>query len=160
MTYVIFQLQVLRYTLAKRRSFMDLLLAMFTGILCTIMIALNGELSLYMGIYASTIVIHLLGLVTIIFLCRYKKIHIPFRNQLPWYFYIGGVIGVFTVFFSSFTIQSLGASLVSVLGLLGQICTSLILEQKGWLGSIQCNITWQKVCSVCIMLVGIGVMLL
>ena len=124
---------------------MELLLAMLSGIICTIMLAWNGQLSNAIGIYASTFIIHLCGLFTIILLCKYKHIKIPFRNHLPWYFYMGGVIGVFTVFFNVYTIEAIGASLVTALGLLGQITASLILEQKGWMGSIQSNITWEKI---------------
>lgn len=138
---------------------MDFLLAFASGVICTIMIAWNGQLSSTMGLYASTIMIHFMGLLTILLLLKWKHIHICFRNHLPFFFYTGGMIGVLTVFFNSFSIQIIGASLVSALGLLGQISASLVLEHKGWLQSVQSKITKEKIISLCIILLGIGVML-
>ncbi|MEG0274397.1 MAG: DMT family transporter [Longicatena sp.] len=139
---------------------MELILAMLSGIICTIMLAWNGQLSTAIGIYLSTFVIHILGLLTIWLYCKWKHLRIPFHNHLPWFFYMGGVIGVLTVFFNVYTIEAIGASLVSALGLLGQLCASLVLEQKGWLGSVQSDITKSKLVSLGIIVIGIGVMLL
>lgn len=139
---------------------MDIFYALFSGVICTIMLAINGQLSDTIGLYASTVVIHLSGLVTLLLLCRWRQIRLPFHNQLPWYMYIGGVIGVFTVYFNSLTIQVIGASLVSALGLLGQIVTSLVFEHKGAFGCVQNHITKEKLFSIVILLIGIGVMFL
>ena len=49
--------------------------------------------------------------------------------------YCGGCIGVLTVIFNVFAIGKIGASLMTALGLLGQMMTSLLLENKGWLAT-------------------------
>lgn len=138
---------------------MNIILALLSGAVVTIMIAMNGQLSDYYGIYMATVIIHLIGLLTIFVVCRMRHCRLRVHNSCSWLLYLGGVIGVLTVFFNNLTIGVIGASLISALGLLGQIIASLILEQKGWLGSLQTPITKEKLVSVLIILIGIGVML-
>lgn len=139
---------------------MDSLLSMFTGLIITVMVIFNGQLSDYCGVYLSTVIIHLVGLVTFIVIMKIKKEKISFSNSLPLVFYCGGVIGIFTVIFNVFTVSTLGATLLTALGLLGQMITSLILEQKGWLGSMRKPMNLRKVMSLIVVMIGIGVMLL
>lgn len=139
---------------------MDILLTLLSGCIVTIMIAMNGQLSNHFGLYFATVLIHAIGLATIYIVCHMKKAKLHFRNGIPLYLYTGGTVGVLTVFFNNVTISSIGASLVTALGLLGQLVSSLVLEQKGWLGSIQNTITKESIISLIIILIGIGVMLL
>lgn len=148
----------MRYT-DPRGDGMNILLALLSGIIVTVMISMNGELSDHYGIYVATVLIHLIGLITMIIVCRLRHSPIRFRNRCSIFLYTGGCIGVLTVFFNNLTIGAIGASLVSALGLLGQICASLLLEQYGWLGSLQSSITKEKLLSVLIIMIGIGVML-
>ena len=71
------------------------LLSLITGILVAVMITVNGGLTTLYGVYSATVVIHIVGLLLIgsIILFRREK---PFVRGLPWYLYIGGVIGVAT----------------------------------------------------------------
>lgn len=139
---------------------MDLFLSTFTGLIITVMIIFNGELSAYCGLYLSTVIIHLVGLLTFIVIMKIKKEKITFTNHLPFFLYCGGVIGIFTVIFNVFSVTELGATLLTALGLLGQMLTSIILEHKGWLGTIQKPMNLRKVLSLIIVMIGIGVMFL
>ena len=89
-----------------------------------------------------------------------KKQKISFQNHIPLILYTGGMIGVFTVLFNVMSISTIGAALVTALGLLGQMLTSLVLEYKGWLGAKKRTLTFQKVISLVIVMIGIGVMIL
>lgn len=75
-------------------------------------------------------------------------------------FYTGGMIGVLTVIFNVITVNALGVALLTAFGLLGQMITALILEQNGWLGSIQRKMNPLKLISLGIVALGIGVMIL
>lgn len=72
--------------------------------------------------------------------------------------FLCGIIGVLTVIFNIFALNSLGAALLTALSLLGQILTSIILENNGWLGAIKRKITLSKCLSLGIIAIGIGVM--
>lgn len=139
---------------------MDLFLSLFTGVIVTVMIMFNGQLSDYCGIYLSTAIIHFVGLMTFLCILKIKKIKIPFSNHFPFFLYTGGIIGVFTVIFNVFSVSHLGATLLTALGLLGQMLTSVLLEQRGWLGTPQSSMNAQKLLSLMIVMIGIGVMFL
>ncbi|WP_195600044.1 DMT family transporter [Longibaculum muris] len=139
---------------------MEFILAILAGTIVTIMNVFNGQLSNQVGVYLSTVIIHLVGLFTLIIIMIIKKQKISFQNHIPLILYTGGMIGVFTVLFNVMSISTIGAALVTALGLLGQMLTSLVLEYKGWLGAKKRTLTFQKVISLVIVMIGIGVMIL
>ncbi|WP_270526975.1 DMT family transporter [Longibaculum muris] len=139
---------------------MEFILAILAGTIVTIMNVFNGQLSNQVGVYLSTVIIHLVGLFTLIIIMIIKKQKISFQNHIPLILYTGGMIGVFTVLFNVMSISTIGAALVTALGLLGQMLTSLVLEYKGWLGAKKRTLTFQKVISLVLVMIGIGVMIL
>ncbi|WP_154889062.1 DMT family transporter [Longibaculum muris] len=139
---------------------MEFILAILAGTIVTIMNVFNGQLSNQVGVYLSTVIIHLVGLFTLIIIMVIKKQKISFQNHIPLILYTGGMIGVFTVLFNVISISTIGAALVTALGLLGQMLTSLVLEYKGWLGAKKRTLTFQKVISLVLVMIGIGVMIL
>lgn len=139
---------------------MEFILAILAGTIVTIMNVFNGQLSNQVGVYLSTVIIHLVGLFTLIIIMIIKKQKISFQNHIPLILYTGGMIGVFTVLFNVMSISTIGDALVTALGLLGQMLTSLVLEYKGWLGAKKRTLTFQKVISLVIVMIGIGVMIL
>lgn len=134
-------------------------LSFLCGVIVTTMNIFNNQLSNYCGVYLSTVIIHLVGLVSFIIIMKLKNQKISLKNHLPLILYTGGMIGVLTVMFNIVAINSLGVTLLTALGLLGQLLTSVILEHNGWLGSIQQKITFPKLISLAIIVIGIGVMI-
>ena len=139
---------------------MEFILAILAGTIVTIKNVFNGQLSNQVGVYLSTVIIHLVGLFTLIIIIIIKKQKISFQNHIPLILYTGGMIGVFTVLFNVMSISTIGAALVTALGLLGQMLTSLVLEYKGWLGAKKRTLTFQKVISLVLVMIGIGVMII
>lgn len=139
---------------------MIVFLALISGMIITVMNIFNGMLSDCYGIYISTVMIHLIGLCTFTIIMILMKEKISFRNHIPFILYSGGMIGVLTVVFNVMTVGSLGAALLTALGLLGQMITSLLLEQQGWLGTIKRDLNISKIMSLIVVMIGIGVMML
>ncbi|MEG0365997.1 MAG: DMT family transporter [Coprobacillus sp.] len=139
---------------------MNLLLAFLCGIIVTVMNSFNGQLSLVYGTFIATTLIHFIGLITFVVIMLVKKEKLSFKNSLPFYLYTGGIVGVLTVIFNVVSIDVIGVTLLTALGLLGQMIASIILEQNGWIGSIQKRITPIKCISLVIVMIGIGVMML
>lgn len=138
---------------------MNIFLAFLSGMIVCIMISFNGQLSDYCGVYLSTTIIHLIGLITFIIIMKIKNKKISFKNHLSLWLYSGGAIGVLTVIFNVLSIGKTGASLMTALGLLGQILTSLVLEKTGALGTNKKRMSKTQILSLLIIMVGIGVML-
>ena len=91
---------------------------------------------------------------------KIKNKKVCFEKQIPLYMYCGGCIGVLTVIFNVFAIGKIGASLMTALGLLGQMMTSLLLENKGWLSTSIRKLNKGKIIGLVVVCLGIGVMLL
>ena len=107
--------------------------SLMIGILVAVMIAFNGGLTTLYGMYAATVIIHIVGLILIggiIFFRREK----PFAKRLPWYLYIGGVLGVATTASVNFAFGKISLSAILALGLFGQSVAGALVDQFGWFG--------------------------
>lgn len=124
------------------------------------MTSFNGQLSNWCGTYLATLIIHFVGLMTFIVFLKTKKAGISWGTHLPLWFYSGGIIGILTVIFNVISVNHLGVALITVLGLSGQMITSIMIEQTGWFASIKRQLTAKKIASLIIVFAGIGVMLL
>ena len=106
-------------------------LAPFIGALITLMYGVNSRFSALAGNLVSTLVIHVVGLaaVSIVLLAKHEEAR---AERLPIFFYLGGVVGVGTVFAANYAFTVLSASLAVALGLLGQTLTSVAVDATGF----------------------------
>lgn len=109
------------------------LASLLIGILVAVMIAVNGGLTTLYGVYASTVIIHIVGLILIggIILLRREK---PFAKLQPWYLYIGGVLGVAITASANFAFGKISVSAILALGLFGQSIAGALVDQFGLFG--------------------------
>lgn len=93
----------------------------------------NSRLSVSVSYPVATLVIHVVGLaaVSVALLVRREA---DGRGRLPLYYYLGGFVGVGTVFSSTYSFAALGASLAVALALLGQTLFSVAVDATGFLG--------------------------
>lgn len=124
---------------------MIFVLAPLVGALITLMNSLNSRLVGRVGSLASVLTVHLVGLAALamIVVGRAASRALSGRGpvagrrgsaKLPAYAYLGGVVGVVTVFASAYGYGALGASLAVALGLVGQTVFSLIVDATGAFG--------------------------
>ena len=113
---------------------MNNLISTFIGILIAIMVMFNGTMSNAFGNYTSIVVIHIVGLFSIILVLFVTKSKIKNEKGIPLYLYSAGAIGVFTVLFTNLSFFKLGLSLTLALGLLGQSLSSIVMDHFGLLG--------------------------
>ena len=66
---------------------MDFVLATLCGIIVTTMNVFNGQLSDYTGVYLSTVIIHLVGLVTFLIIMKIKDKKVCFKIIKSPHFY-------------------------------------------------------------------------
>jgi uncharacterized membrane protein YdcZ (DUF606 family) len=94
------------------------------------MITVNGGLTTLYGVYSATVIIHIVGLLLIggVILLRREK---PFRKGLPWYLYIGGVIGVASTVFTNYAFGKISVSAILALSLFGSSVMGLLVDQFG-----------------------------
>lgn len=106
-------------------------ISIIIGVLVSIMIPVNGELTGFYGVYLATAMIHLIGLICISAWCFKKKVRLFFGREIPFRMYLGGAIGVITTVFSSLAYGKISVTAIIALGLLGQTITSLVIDQLG-----------------------------
>ena len=90
---------------------MNYFVSVFTGVILAIMVSLNGGVSNAAGNYASSVIIHFIGLIGIIFVLIFTKSKIKNLKGIPFYMFSGGLIGVLTVLFTNASSGVLGVSL-------------------------------------------------
>ena len=139
---------------------MDSFLAVLSGLISSISVQANGQLSNYYGNYRATVLIHLIGLVGIVgvLLCRRLPPLGGRRPALP--LFLGGAIGVCTVACSNLSYAALGVSLTLSLSLLGQMIISLLIDTVGWFGIPRRPFHRGKLLGLALILSGTSVMFL
>lgn len=110
------------------------LLAMFGGFLVAVMVVINGGLTAAYGAWLATIIIHVVGLVTILIVYAFHRGPLLPKIRLPLYYFLGGAIGVGTTLFNNMAFGVISLSAITGLGLLGQGLTSLVVDHFGIMG--------------------------
>ena len=139
---------------------MNYFISIFTGIVLAIMISLNGGLGIISGNYASSVIIHFVGLIGIIFVLIFTKSKIKNLKGIPFYMFTGGLIGILTVLFTNIGFMGLGVSLTVSLSLLGQLVTSLVIDHFGYFNMTVVEFDKKKILGLIVIIAGIYVMTL
>lgn len=132
----------------------------FIGLLLSIMITFNAILSRYSGVYPSTFLINLTGLLIVLVILLFYKERNETAEKAPFYLYFGGAIGVALVSFNSISFDALGVSLTVSLGILGQYIMSAIVDHYGLLGMKKDSFNKAKLPGFLMIFAGIIVMII
>ena len=133
-------------------------LALFTGVLITVMIAVNGGLTARYGVYTAAVIMHVLGLVLISAVSVVKGDRLFLKGR-PWLLYMGGAVGVFTAVANNFAFGLISVSAILALGLLGQSVAGIVVDHYGLLGMAQHPFARRKLVGLAVILAGICVMI-
>lgn len=139
---------------------MNYFISIFTGIILAIMISLNGQMTNISGNYAASVIIHFIGLIGIILVLIFTKSKIGNLKGVPFYMFTGGLIGILTLLFTNASFIGLGVSLTVSLSLLGQLLTSLVIDNFGYFNMNVVEFDKKKILGLVIIIVGIYVMTL
>jgi len=134
------------------------LFSVLLGVLIAIMTMFNGCLSNATGNFISTVIIHIIGLFSIIVVLLIRKSKIKIQKGIPFYLYSAGAIGVFTVLFSNLSFSAFGVSITLSLGLLGQTLSSIIIDHFGLLGMKVIKFQKKKIIGLIFITFGIFIM--
>jgi len=131
--------------------------AIAAGALVTVMSSVNSRFSEIAGPATSVLVIHASGLAAILAVSLFVK-HTAVPGRIPLYMYLGGVIGVSTVFASNFAFSAIGASLTIALALLGQTMFSVVADTTGLLGRVKYPLSGRRIPGIALVLAGVAIM--
>jgi transporter family-2 protein len=131
------------------------------GALITLMSGVNTRLSGRVGSLAATVAIHVAGLAAVSAIMLVKREAMregKEEGRLPAWYYLGGVVGVGTVFSSIYAFTALGASLAVALALLGQTLFSIALDATGFLGRRKFPLSARRLPGIALAIAGVVVM--
>lgn len=132
-------------------------LAPLVGALITFMNGVNSRFSERTGILAASLAIHLVGLSAVSLVLLLARD--PRRpGRLPFYNYLGGVVGVGTVFSSALAFSRLGASLAVALALIGQTLFSIAADATGLLGRKRYPLSARRIPGIALAMAGAAIM--
>lgn len=113
-------------------------LSLLCGAILPLQAALNAGLAARTtGPLFSTVVNFTTGLIVLVIALVVMRVPLPAFSvavAIPWYYWSGGLLGMFFVISTMMAAPKLGAAFLIALVVCGQITTSLIFDHYGWLG--------------------------
>ncbi|KAL3153400.1 hypothetical protein ABBQ38_011738 [Trebouxia sp. C0009 RCD-2024] len=76
-------------------------------------------------------------------------------KETPWWGYVGGVLGSFSVIIVIIFAQQLGSGTVSGVAVTAQLITAVVLDAFGIVGFVRRQIVWPRVVGAVLMLIGV-----
>lgn len=76
-------------------------------------------------------------------------------SAIPWWAWVGGVLGAFNIAMSVFLAPKLGAVVLTISVVCGQIITSLVLDQNGWLGYPRIDLSISRISGALLIIAGV-----
>ena len=132
-------------------------IAPLVGALVTIMSGINSRLSELVGPVVAVLVIHAVGLAAIVGVSLARRDR-ALPGRIPAWLYLGGLIGVVTVFSSNYAFSALGASMTVAVSLLGQTMFSIAADASGFLGRARYPLSARRAPGIAVALAGVAVM--
>ena len=135
------------------------LLALFTGLILSVMVSVNGSLSDRYGALLAAVIVHVVGILFAFILCTVKRDRKKMFGFAPGWIYLGGVIGALTTVCNNVAFGHISMTSIVALGLLGQTVMSLAIDCFGLFGMKRHPLQKKSLIGLVFSLAGIGIML-
>lgn len=103
----------------------------FIGVLVSLFIFFNGLLSASTNENISLLIVHILGLASILIVKLIRKEKIKTLPKELW-LYLGGTVSLFVILLENLTMQKIGISVTVLFLIIGQICCSIVVDHFGF----------------------------
>ncbi|MDS1030263.1 DMT family transporter [Bacillota bacterium LX-D] len=135
-------------------SLVALLIAGIAGVTMAIQGSMNTGLSKVIGLWEATLLVHLtatIAVLLIIFGFRWGNNDFSKLIQAPWYYYLGGILGVVITYGVVVSMPKVGAAQATAAIIVGQVSAAFIVDCLGLFGLEKLSFCWYK-------LIGIGLL--
>lgn len=136
--------------------------ALISGILMAVQGSLNSVLSKATGVIEATFIVHITGTVVLavaLFIFGIGKGALYPLPDVPWYIYLGGIIGVFIVYLVAVSIPEVGVSNATTAIIVGQVFTALVIDHYGAFGLAASPFGSQQVIGLILLAIGAKLLL-
>jgi len=76
-------------------------------------------------------------------------------SALPWWAWLGGAFGAFNIAMSVFLAPKLGALVLAISIVCGQVIASIVLDHNGWLGYPKIELSITRICGAVLIVLGV-----
>lgn len=129
------------------------------GIAMTLQTAINTQLREYLySPLQAALFSFLVGTIVLAILVFFQQVPKPNLHEivhLPWYMWLGGVLGVYAISLSIYAAPKLGYLTLTGLILFGQIAMSMLVDHFGVLGTEKAPINWQRLLGGVVIFIGV-----
>ncbi|MTI83339.1 MAG: DMT family transporter [Firmicutes bacterium] len=139
-----------------------LLIATGSGITMALQGSINSALGKVIGVLEATFIVHVVGLLLVsalLFVLGLGDGNLTFIFKSPWYYYLGGVLGVIIVYSVVRAIPPLGVAVATTAIILGQVFTAALVDHLGLFGLNKIPFTWYRVAGTVLMAGGAWLLL-
>lgn len=140
-----------------------MLAALLAGLTMALQGSLNSILGKVVGLLEATLIVHVIGTLTVIaglFVLGLGQGNLAKLPEAPWYSLAGGVLGVLIVYGVVFSIPKLGVAVATTAIIVGQVSTALAIDHFGLFGLDKIPFSWVKGAGVLLLAAGARLMLI
>ncbi|WP_227764024.1 DMT family transporter [Zhaonella formicivorans] len=135
-------------------SLFALIIAAVAGVTMALQGAMNSGLGKVIGLLQATLVVHLtatIAVLILIFGLRVGDGDFGKFAQVPWYYYLGGLLGVLITYGVVASMPKVGVANATAAIIVGQVSAAFIIDCLGMFGLEKVAFAWFK-------LVGLGLL--
>lgn len=141
-------------------KFFPFIMAALAGALMAIQGTFNSILSKIIGLLEGTFMVHFTGtVVTGVLLLLWGNGHFSKASQVPWYAWLGGIIGVIIILGVAVSIPKLGVGMATTAIIAAQLLTAYLIDHFGLFGMKQIPFTYWKLFGIALMVTGAKILL-
>ena len=134
------------------------MMALLTGVTIAVQTGINSQLRAFLGSPLQAVFVSFaVGTLLIAFTLLVRREAPPLAKwaAMPWWMWLGGMLGLFIVSTNILVVPRLGAALLTSLAIAGQLTTALALDHYGAFGFPVHHISLSRVAGAALLLAGV-----
>ena len=139
--------------------FFIVILCIVVGSFLPIQAGVNSKLgSMTAGPHLAAMISFMVGTIVLLMSYILAGNHLPklqVLGKLPWWSWSGGIMGAFVVLTTIIVVPKIGASMMVVLFLLGQLTISIAMDHFCWLDVPYQPVSVGRICGILLVLAGV-----
>jgi transporter family-2 protein len=140
-----------------------LFLAALSGAAMALQGTFNASLGKIIGLWESTLLIHIIGVITVIVIMiavgcglnNYGKL-----GQVPWYAFLGGVLNVLIIYAVIRSIPQIGVGNATTAIIVAQISTAVLIDAMGAFGMKKIGFQYLDILGILLLAAGAKLLLM
>ena len=123
--------------------------------------SINSALGKKIGLTETTFIVHASAaiILLIILLIKRNKLDGQLLQNVPWYLYLGGIMGIVITYTVVYSIPKLGVAVATTAIITAQVLTASLIDHLGIFGLEQISFTWIKFLGIILLAIGARLLL-